>query len=247
MQIVPGLYSLGDTSGGYVRGFLLDDGKELTLVDTLLDQAGTLVLNELKALGKKPQDVKRIILTHAHQSHLGGLKALKDATGARVYSHLWEADIIEGRKKIEVPKTTTLIPQRPLQIYPLQVAFVLRLRMPPPSHVDENLKDGDHVGPLTVMHAPGHTPGSLAFYWPEKKALISGDIVSTWPELALGWPQITLDNKQNRESVGKLCDQVQAEVLCVGHGEPVVSGAAAFMRDLVAGRKTNPVLLKPAS
>ncbi len=247
MQIVPGLYSLGDTSGGYVRGFLIDDGKELTLVDTLLDKAGTLVLNELQALGKKPQDVKRIILTHAHQSHLGGLTALKAATGARVYSHVWEADVIEGRKKVEVPKTTTLFPQRPLQIYPLQVAFVLRLRMPPPCHVDENLKDGDHVGPLTVMHAPGHTPGSLAFYWPEKKALIAGDIVSTWPELALGWPQITLDNKQNRESVGKLCDQVQAEVLCVGHGEPVVSGAAAFMRDLVAGRKTNPQLLKPAS
>jgi glyoxylase-like metal-dependent hydrolase (beta-lactamase superfamily II) len=247
MQIVPGLYSLGDTSGGYVRGFLIDDGKELTLVDTLLDKAGTLVLNELKAIGKKPQDIKRIILTHAHQSHLGGLNALKAATGARVYSHLWEADIIEGRKKVEVPPTTTLIPQRPFQIYALQVAFVLRLRMPPPCHVDENLKDGDHVGPLTVMQAPGHTPGSLAFYWPEKKALISGDIVSTWPELALGWPQITLDNKQNRESVGKLCDQVQAEVLCVGHGEPVVSGAAAFMRDLVAGRKTNPVLLKPAS
>jgi len=247
MQIVPGLYSLGDTSGGYVRGFLIDDGKELTLVDTLLDKAGTLVLNELQALGKKPQDVKRIILTHAHQSHLGGLAALKAETGARVYSHVWEADVIEGRKKVEVPKTTTLFPQRPLQIYPLQVAFVLRLRMPAPCHVDENLKDGDHVGPLTVMHAPGHTPGSLAFCWPEKKALIAGDIVSTWPELALGWPQITLDNKQNRESVGKLCDQVQAEVLCVGHGEPVVSGAAAFMRDLVAGRKTNPQLLKPAS
>src|SRR5206468_3325357 len=125
--------------------------------DTLLDPGGALVLAELKSLGKKPQDVKRIILTHAHQSHLGGLSALKAATGARVYSHIWEADIIEGKKKVQVPQTTTLVPQKPLKIYPLQVAFVLGLRMPPPCAVDENLKDGDHVGPLTVMHAPGHT------------------------------------------------------------------------------------------
>jgi glyoxylase-like metal-dependent hydrolase (beta-lactamase superfamily II) len=243
MQIVPGLYSLGDHSGGYVRGFLIDDGRELTLVDTLLDRAGALVLHELKALGKQPGDVKRIVLTHAHQSHLGGLAALKAATGARVYSHDWEADIIEGKKKVQVPPMTTLFPQKPLKIYALQVAFVLGLRMPQPCAVDENLKDGDRVGPLTVMHAPGHTPGSLTFYWPEKKALIAGDIVVTWPEVALGWPQITLDNQQNRESVGKLCDEVQAEVLCVGHGQPVVSGAAKVMRDLVTGKKANPDLL----
>jgi glyoxylase-like metal-dependent hydrolase (beta-lactamase superfamily II) len=143
MQIIPGLYSLGDKSGGYVRAYLMDDGQELTLIDTLLDQKGTLVLEAIAALGKKPQDLKRIILTHAHQSHLGGLAALKAATGARIYSHNWEADIIEGKKKIEVPPTTTLVPQHPIQIYFLQVAFVLGLKMPPPCEVDENLKDGE--------------------------------------------------------------------------------------------------------
>jgi glyoxylase-like metal-dependent hydrolase (beta-lactamase superfamily II) len=150
-----------------------------------------------------------------------------------VYSHLWEADVIAGKRKVQVPPTTTLFPQHPLLIYPLQVAFVLGLRVPPPFNVDENLKDGDHVGPLTVMHAPGHTPGSLAFYWPERKALIAGDIVTTWPELALGWPQITLDNKQNRDSVGKLSDMVDAEVLCTGHGDAIRQGAANVMRELV--------------
>ncbi len=244
MQIVPGLYGLGDKSGGYVRAFLIDDGQSLTLIDSLLDQSGALVLAELKALGRNPRDITRIVLTHAHQSHLGGLAALKAATGARIYSHDWEAPVIQGERKVEVPPTTTLVPQKPLKIYFLQVAFVLGLKMPPPCQVDENLKDGDHVGPLTVMHVPGHTPGSLAFYWPEKKALISGDIVSTWPEPALGWPQITLDNKQNRESVGKLCDMVNAEILCVGHGQPVVNEAAKFMRDLVAGRPADPTLLK---
>lgn len=244
MQISPGLHSLGDKSGGYVRAFLIEDGQGLTLIDTLLDKNGSLVLEELKAMGRKPQDITRIILTHAHQSHLGGLAALREATGARVYAHEWEADIIEGKKKVQVPPTTTLFPQKPLKAYPLQVAFVLGLGMPAPCQVDESLKDGDHVGPLTVMHAPGHTPGSMAFYWPEKRALIAGDIVVTWPELALGWPAITLDNKQNRESVGKLCDMVAAEVLCVGHGQPVVRAGATVMKGLMEGRAGMPELLR---
>lgn len=243
MQILPGLHSLGDKSGGYVRAYLVEDTDGLILIDTLLDHSGKLVLQELAALGRKPSDIKAIVQTHAHQSHLGGLAYLKKATGARVYSHIWEADIIAGHRKVQVPPTTTLWPQKPLKIYYLQVAFVLGLGVPPACEVDENLKDGDHIGPLTVMSAPGHTPGSLTFYWPEKKALIAGDIVVTWPEVALGWPQITLDNKQNRESVGKLCDMVHAEVLCVGHGDPIVRGAADTMQALVAGRPVKPVLL----
>lgn len=247
MQIIPGLHVLGDKSGGHVRSFLIDDGQGLTLIDTLLDQQGSLVLAEIAQMGKKPQDLKRIILTHAHQSHMGGLAGLKAATGARVYSHDWEAPILEGKKKVQVPPTTSFIPRRPIQIYFIQVAFVLGLKMPPPCQVDENLKDGDQVGPLTVMHVPGHTPGSLAFYWPEKKALIAGDIVTTWPEVALGWPPITLDNKQNRDSVGKLSDMIQAEILCTGHGPPVLGDVPQLMRDLVAGKDTHPTLFNGAA
>lgn len=236
MRVAPGLYSLGDKSGGYVRAFLVDDGTGLTLVDTLLDKRGELVLKELAAIGKQPSDIKRIVLSHAHQSHLGGLAALKNATGARVYSHDWEADVIRGKRKVEVPKTTTLWPQPPLQIYTLQVAFVLGLGMPAPCEVDHYYKDGDRIGGLTVMFTPGHTPGSVSFYWPERRALIVGDMVVTWPGPALGWPQITMDNKQNRDSVGKLSDMAQAEILCVGHGDPVIQGANQIMKDLVAGK-----------
>jgi glyoxylase-like metal-dependent hydrolase (beta-lactamase superfamily II) len=240
MQIMPGLHSLGNTSGGHVRAYLIDDGNELTLIDTLLNKDGRDILEEIRRLGRQPADVKRIILTHAHQSHLGGLAALKKATGARVYAHDWEADIIAGKRKVEVPPTTGFWPQKPLQVYPLQIAFVLGLGMPAPCEVDETLKDGDLLGPLTVLHTPGHTPGCLAFYWNHKRALIVGDIVVTWPEVALGWPQITLDNKQNRESVGKLCDITKAEVLCVGHGEPVVYAGGRVMRDLFEGRTSHP-------
>lgn len=242
MQIVPGLHSLGNEAGGWVRAFLLDEGDGLTLIDSLFETDGRGVLAELKLMGKQPADIKRIILTHAHPSHLGGLAALKKLSGATVYSHDWEADIIAGKREVVKSPHATLWPQKPYKIYKFQVGFKLGLGKRPPCDVDQNLKDGDRIGPLTVIHVPGHTPGSIAFYWPEKRALFAGDVVSTWPEVALGWPVITLDNKQNRESVGKMADMTNAEILCVGHGEPVIQGAAETMKDLVAGRAAHPKL-----
>ncbi|GHU71094.1 MBL fold hydrolase [Spirochaetia bacterium] len=37
------------------------------------------------------------------------------------------------------------------------------------------LEDGDTVGPFTVLHLPGHTPGSAGFYLGDEKILFSGD------------------------------------------------------------------------
>jgi glyoxylase-like metal-dependent hydrolase (beta-lactamase superfamily II) len=244
MEIAAGVHSLGDTSGGWVRSFLIDDGAGLTLIDTLYARDGRLVLEELRRLGRQPSDIKNIIITHAHQSHIRGLSALQAASRAKVYAHEYEADVLAGRRKYEIPTGLGLWPRRPLRVYPFQVGFVLRLKMPPPIEVDQTLRDGDHVGPLTVLHSPGHSPGSLSFYWPERRLLIVADAVSTWPDVMLGWPQINLDERQNRASVGKLCDLSNVDVLGVGHGDPVVQGGAETLRDLVAGRATKPEIAR---
>lgn len=244
MEISPGVHSLGDKSGGWVRALLIDDGAGLTLIDTLYASDGKLVLEALRRLGRKPSDIKNIIISHAHQSHIRGLAALRTASGARVYAHEFEADVLAGRRQYELPPGLGLWPRRPLRLYPYQVGLVLRLKMPPPIEVDHTLKDGDHVGPLSVLHSPGHSPGSLSFYWPERRVLIVADAVSTWPDVMLGWPQINFDERQNRESMGKLCDLSAAEVLCVGHGDPVVQGGAETLRDLVAGRPTKPEIAR---
>jgi glyoxylase-like metal-dependent hydrolase (beta-lactamase superfamily II) len=245
MKIAPGLHSIGDESGGHVRAFLVEDADgSLILIDTGKHEDGRLILEELRGMGKKPEDITRIVLTHGHPSHLGGAASLKSATRACVYSHNWEVDVIECKRKPAVPKSTGIWPQKPRVLYKFQLGLKFGLGIPPACQVDENMKDGDVIGPMTVIHTPGHTPGSMSFYLPKQKALIVGDIVSTWPELALGWPMITLDNKENRESVGKLCDMVDAGILCVGHGAPVIEGGAQVMRDLVAGRKTTAVLAK---
>jgi len=79
------------------------------------------------------------------------------------------------------------------------------------------------------LFAPGHSPGHLAFYWPERRALIAGDAVCTWPTFMLGWKGFMLNPKQHQASLRRLAE-LDAEVLCVGHGEPLASGGAARLR-----------------
>ena len=230
MKIASGIYSMGQDEGGHVHAFLLDDGNGLTLIDTMYDDDGRHVLAELGTIGRSPADVKHIILTHAHKSHVGGVAALKKASGARVYSHEWEVDIVAGRRKAT---PVSKIPRKPLAVYKLQLGLALGLGRHVPCEVDHRLKAGDRVGSLEVVETPGHTPGSLSFWWPERRALFAGDVIATWPEFEAGWPGLTLDNDQNLRSVHQLTDFGSAEILCVGHGEPITGGAADRIKRLV--------------
>jgi glyoxylase-like metal-dependent hydrolase (beta-lactamase superfamily II) len=124
-------------------------------------------------------------------------------------------------------------PRKPLAVYKLQLGLALGLGKHIPCEVDTRLKDGDHIGPLQVVETPGHTPGSLSFWWPERRALFAGDVIATWPEFEAGWPGLTLDNDRNRRSVHQLTEFSSAEVLCVGHGEPIARGAAQEIKKLV--------------
>jgi len=229
MEIAPGIRSMGQDKGGNVHAFLLDDGQGLTLIDTLYDDDGNVVLAEIAKMGRKPTDLKEIILTHGHKSHIGGLKALKQASGATVSSHPWEVDIIAGRRKAT---PVSRIPRRPLAVLGLQFGLAFGFGRHEPCEVDRKLKAGDRVGPLEVVETPGHTPGCLSFWWPERRALFVGDVIATWPELAPGWPGLTLENPQNLRSVQQLTDFGNAHVLGVGHGEPIATDAAARVREL---------------
>jgi glyoxylase-like metal-dependent hydrolase (beta-lactamase superfamily II) len=229
MQIAPGIHSMGQDKGGRVHAFLLDDGNALTLIDTLYDDDGGVVLAELAQMGRKPTDLKHIILTHAHKSHVGGLAALKQASAATVCAHEWEVDIIAGRRKAT---PVSKIPRRPFAVLHLQLGLALGFGRHAPCEVDHRLKSGDRIGPLEVVETPGHTPGCLSFWWPERRALFVGDVIATWPELAAGWPGLTLDNPQNLRSVQQHTDFGNAEILGVGHGEPIAGDAAARVREV---------------
>lgn len=229
MKLVDGIHYLSDDRGGRVHSFLLDDGDGVTLIDALWDDDGGGILAEVAAMGRKPADIKRIILTHAHRSHIGGTAALRKLTGAPVYIHEWESDILEGKRKA---KGVGIWPRPPIQVYKLQLGLTFGAAPHKPCAPDKPMREGDRIGPLEVVASPGHTPGCLSFYWRDQRALFVGDAVVTWPKVEAGWAGLTLDMAENKRSIGKLAEWREAELLCCGHGAPLKEGAAKVLARL---------------
>ena len=215
-----------------MHAFLIEDGADLTLIDTLYETDGRLALEEIKGLGRSISDLKRIVLTHAHRSHLGGLAELKRQSGATVCSHEWEADIIAGERKAQA---VTILPRRPLRAYfPFQVGLALGFGKHPPCPVDETVRDGDEVAGLRVLHTPGHTPGHLAFYSEKHGVLLSGDSIATWPAFDAGWPAFNLNPEDQRESIRRMA-ALEPKKVGVGHGSPITQEAADQVHTLAEG------------
>ena len=229
IELAPGVHALGGKKGGHVRAFLLDHG-ELTLVDTLFEDDARGVLAALRGLGRSPAELERIVLTHAHRSHLGGVAALKRATGATVLAHEWEADIVAGERRAQ---PVTLRPMQSLRLIPFQLGLALGRPRHVPCPVDDVVGNDDAIGPLQVLHAPGHSPGHLAFFWPERGVLLAGDAIATWPELCPGWKAFTLNEEQHADSLRRMA-ALDARVVCVGHGDAITQDAADLVRRLLS-------------
>ncbi|HLE14947.1 MAG TPA: MBL fold metallo-hydrolase, partial [Anaerolineales bacterium] len=108
---------------GRVHAYLLEDGDGLTLIDSLRDRGGKVILEAMARSGYFPAELRRIILTHAHPTHVNGAAALKRLSGAPVFGPVEELDIFEGRRP---SNRTTWVPHRPFRILPQQ--FLLNLQ-----------------------------------------------------------------------------------------------------------------------
>jgi len=102
--------------------------------------------------------VSRILLTHAHIDHIGGVRDLQDATGAPVSLH---------------PGDRHMVTQVSAQ------AALLGLPAPRGFEFASELDDGGAFQlsaiEFRVLHTPGHTPGGCCFWIPSENRLIAGD------------------------------------------------------------------------
>jgi len=171
------------------------DARRKTLVDAGID--GQRVLNKL------PDGLELIVLTHCHFDHIVAVPEIVKATGAKVAIHEKDAPLITN------PRTTA--------------ALMFNVKQPA-IKIDIVLKDGDTIdlgdATLTVIHTPGHTPGSICLYDPVSKVLFTGDTV--FEGGSFGRTDIGGDEEQMIASLEKLT-KVDAAALYPGHGGAVTN------------------------
>ena len=221
-QILPNLYFVTGLPVG--RVYVIEDPDGLTLMDATVPGMAGRILGQLKALGCQPHDVKRILLTHAHPDHVGSLPELKAATGAQLILSAIERPVVEGR--IPIPRV------------PPEKLGLIKFRPPrtvlKPTPVDRELLGGEMLpvmGGLQAVFTPGHAPGHLAFWQPEKKLLFCGDVANNAFGLRLPLAFLTVDMDENKRSLRKLAD-LNPALICFGHGDPVTENAAGRLREL---------------
>jgi glyoxylase-like metal-dependent hydrolase (beta-lactamase superfamily II) len=102
------------------------------------------------------------------------------------------------------------------------------------AELDDELRAGEKIGPLTVVAVAGKSPGEVALHWPERRILIVGDAVIGNPpgSCALLRERVLDDPARLRNSVRELL-ALDFDTLLVGDGESILSGAARKLRDLV--------------
>ena len=216
-----------------INVYLVEEAGKLTVVDAGFPGNWPLLVAGLAGIGRTLADVEVILITHAHVDHVGMAERLRRASGAPVRIH---ADDIEYLLAGKPPPggggggfglgLMTML------------AYSIRkrgFRMPPVLEATA-FADGDRLdlpGRPRVVHVPGHTPGSAAFLFEDRRVLCAGDSLvtlnavtgRTGPQLSL----FTCDMQRARESLGRL-EGLDARVLLPGHGEPFAGTPAQAVR-----------------
>jgi len=216
-EILPGVHQVEglDPSPDFTTHVYVvrDKGPTYTLIDTGLPGSADAICAYLDKVGIPVTSIRKILLTHLHLDHTGSLREMIDRTHARTFAHWIEAGYIARDPPYEGPG------------------------MPPrePVTIDEPLKDGDRVdaaGGLLAYHTPGHTPGHLSFYQPERRWLFSGDLFFVLGgKVGLTPDEYTFDHSMAVLSARRMA-QLSVESLLTYHGGPILRDGGQAVRSL---------------
>lgn len=163
-----------------------------------------------------PEEIKLIIINHAHFDHTGALKEIQALTNAKVLVHENEKEFVakgisaEGRPQTLLAKMMIpIIPKSWAQTDPVEPDIV----------VQDNYSLIDFGVKAKVIHTPGHTPGTISVITEEGDALIGCNVHGFPLRLRRGFPVISLDPEKIWESWQRIIDE-GAKTLYISHGKP---------------------------
>jgi glyoxylase-like metal-dependent hydrolase (beta-lactamase superfamily II) len=225
--------------GGLVNLYLVR-GEKTAIVDTgVLGTPTNFLAPALEPMGLSLGDVDMVLNTHGHMDHLGGNSELKDA-GADIALHRDDAQLAQSNRAHTEKATDSLRALGLDKLAPGREAFLLRL-LGREVGVDRMLEDGDVVDlgadvRLLVVHTPGHTPGSVCYWWEAAGLLITGDSIQARGSRPGGLPVIE-DPAAYRQTLDR-AEAVGAQTLLMGHA---FKGAAGDLGPVASGPRVGEV------
>ncbi|MBM4279122.1 MAG: MBL fold metallo-hydrolase [Deltaproteobacteria bacterium] len=149
-------------------------------------------------MGLDPNNLSKIILTHCHIDHIGGVPEIKKRFGSKLYIHKLDAPPLENGDQILTAATwyQTVFPPTPVDV---------KFSLP-----EEALEIGGQK--IHCLHTPGHTPGSICIYLDRdgKRVLFAQDLHGPLLE------EFGSNLEDWDRSTNKLLD-LDADILCEGH------------------------------
>ena len=150
LQIADHTWQIGTQD---LTALLVQTADGAVLLDGGMPQMASHLLDNMKARGVTPQDLRLILLSHAHADHAGPVAELKRRTGAKVAANAESAVLLArgGSNDLHFGDGITF----------------------PPASTDRIIMDGEVVTvggiAFTAHFMPGHTPGSTAWTWADTR------------------------------------------------------------------------------
>ena len=227
MEFLPGVHLIPGIM--WSRIYLIED-KSLTLVDSGPPWSTSRVMRYVRAIGRDPSELEQVLITHSHPDHSSSALEISKRTGARILAHA-------GDTKTHSNEEVSL---HYLGVFGSLGAPLPFLRRTP---VSQSVEDGQVLpirDGLRVIHAPGHTPGSVCYLLEGSGVMFSGDtLFSDGKSLSRSVPFFGSNVEDYRRSLQMLAG-LEFDSLCGGHGEPLLGGASDKLRELLATRPEPP-------
>lgn len=194
-------------------------GDRAVLVDTGCAGEEESILRGLRRFNLAPESIALLLHTHGHTDHAGSTRALKSRLRVPAAVHAADAP------KLRAGDSRPLVP---LRFSSRLLALFLDPKFPavePDLQIEEGFSLREYGLPATVVHTPGHTPGSISILFDDGRAIagdlmMGGSLGGAVHPFDPGYHYFAEDLGQLRGSIRKLLDR-GAKTIYLGHGGPL--------------------------